>query len=103
MALAKLFGKPKLQQVPTADGDAAFDPKVVESYSQLFKAVDHDADGRIGGQEGALFLRRSRLDDDVLREVGLSNASSRLLHAQPHTLCRFGDGHVGAKVLPIWR
>ncbi len=72
MALAKLFGKTSLRQIPTASGDAAFDPKIVESYAQLFKAVDNDSDGRIGGQEGALFLRRSRLDDDVLREVSVA-------------------------------
>jgi hypothetical protein len=35
----------------------------------LLSMLDSDADGEIGGAEGASFLRRSSLDDGVLREI----------------------------------
>jgi hypothetical protein len=35
----------------------------------LFKIVDSNCDGGIGGVDGALFLSRSGLSRDILREV----------------------------------
>ncbi|KAJ0410301.1 hypothetical protein P43SY_002633 [Pythium insidiosum] len=39
-------------------------------YARLFHIVDADADGFIGGAEGAVFIRRARLLNDANREVG---------------------------------
>ncbi|KUF91477.1 Epidermal growth factor receptor substrate 15 [Phytophthora nicotianae] len=38
-------------------------------YSRLFHIVDTDADGYIGGTEGAAFIRRARLMNDANREI----------------------------------
>jgi len=38
-------------------------------YDMLFTLVDSDEDGYIRGPEGAVFLRRASISDDILREV----------------------------------
>ena len=43
--------------------------KEVSFYNKLFDLVDYDEDDKIDGKEGAQFLRRSGLDNDVLGEI----------------------------------
>ncbi|POM62606.1 hypothetical protein PHPALM_28223, partial [Phytophthora palmivora] len=45
-------------------------------YSRLFHIVDTDADGYIGGTEGAAFIRRARLMNDANREETVADALS---------------------------
>lgn len=83
MAFARLFGGPAPVTLQCTAGKVALAPDRAKTYAQLFGAVDHDSDGRVGGAEGALFLRRSRLDDDVLREVRGSRSNSRTHASAP--------------------
>ena len=51
------------------DGSVTFSRCEVQRYSLLHAMLDSDADGLIGGAEGASFLRRSGLDDVSLSAV----------------------------------
>lgn len=51
------------------EGMVTLTKKELSRYSMLMAMLDSDADGEIGGQEGASFLRRSGLDNDHLREI----------------------------------
>lgn len=68
-ALARLFGGGRGTKLSTSAGQVELTAGEERAYGSLFTAVDNDGDGKVAGAEGALFLRRSRLPDDVLREV----------------------------------
>jgi PX domain len=55
--------------VTRPEGSIIFTKKEVQRYSQLLTLLDSDADEQLGGAEGAMFLRRSGLTTDQLREV----------------------------------
>lgn len=51
------------------EGSIIFTRKEQQRYTQLLQILDSDGDEQLGGAEGAMFLRRSGLSTDQLREV----------------------------------
>uniref|UniRef100_M4B2F9 EF-hand domain-containing protein n=1 Tax=Hyaloperonospora arabidopsidis (strain Emoy2) TaxID=559515 RepID=M4B2F9_HYAAE len=51
------------------NGPISFNSEEGVLYARLFHIVDTDADGYIGGIEGAAFVRRARLVNDANREI----------------------------------
>ncbi|KAI9913558.1 hypothetical protein PsorP6_005301 [Peronosclerospora sorghi] len=51
------------------NGPIRFNSEEGVLYARLFHIVDTDADGLIGGTEGAAFIRRARLMNDANREI----------------------------------
>jgi hypothetical protein len=51
------------------EGPITFSKKELQRYTQLLMMLDNDADEQVGGAEGAMFLRRSGLSNEQLREV----------------------------------
>lgn len=60
---------PAILTVPRAEGNVVLTKPELQRYTWLFTMVDSDNDGAVGGSEGALFLRRSGLSNEQLREV----------------------------------
>jgi len=52
-----------------ADGRLALSGREFKLFSQLFAALDTGGDGSVSGPQGATFLRRSGLGEEVLRDV----------------------------------
>jgi hypothetical protein len=71
----KLGGFMKKDETPPTlslsrpEGTIVFSKKEVQRYTQLLTMLDGDSDEAVGGGEGAMFLRRSGLNNDQLREV----------------------------------
>lgn len=63
--------------VTRPEGSVSFSKKELQRYSMLFTMLDHDSDANVGGKEGALFLRRSGLSEEALREVWRNASGGR--------------------------
>jgi len=80
----KLGGLMKKDDTPPSltlsrpEGTIVFSKKEVQRYTQLLTMLDGDADEAVGGSEGAMFLRRSGLNNDQLREVWRLASGPRL-------------------------
>jgi hypothetical protein len=55
--------------IPRPEGAVVFTKKEQQRYTWLLTMLDSDADDQLAGAEGAMFLRRSQLNTDQLREV----------------------------------
>lgn len=70
--LAKLMVKddtPPSLTISRPEGAVVFTKKEQQRYTWLLQMLDSDSDEQLGGAEGAMFLRRSQLTTDQLREV----------------------------------
>lgn len=73
-ALRKAVGgeKPVSKMIETSAGQVEVSADEVKLYGLIFDSIDSDANGEIGGGEGATFLRRSGLSDDNLKIVSFA-------------------------------
>jgi len=84
-ALRRAVGneKPADVSIETSAGAVTFTADETKLYSLMFTAIDSDDDSQIGGGEGAVFLRRSGLSDEVLRKVRFPASAQTARAARP--------------------
>lgn len=63
---------PPAVEIPVAGGVVPFSEGERSCFDLAFRVVDVDDKDVAGGREAAAFLRRSGLEDPVLREVRLA-------------------------------
>jgi hypothetical protein len=66
------------------------DPTERKVYEQLWHAADTDGNGSIGGHKAVVFLKKSGLEVDVLREIwSLSTTSAAINQPEFFTALRY--------------